>query len=140
MQGKKKYNRGVWAFGVSAVPISAACEPPQVLSSADIQQASLWLCAHKAVSLRARVGFRHLLRKPHSCPAPSSQHDFLGLICFPPSPGLCCAQLPKFPHACHCSPWGPALFNICPATWHSSGRLLKALYKCSAGKHPRPGV
>lgn len=105
MQGKKKYTRGVWVVGWHLSPLPSAYEPPQLVSSAAGCRASLRLCGHRAVSLRAHAGFRCLLKEPCSCPALSSHQDFGGLICFSPCPGLCCTWLRRFPP--HTSPSSP---------------------------------
>lgn len=74
--GKEEIHWRGWGGGRHLSPLPSACELPQLLSSAAIRWASLWLCGHKAVSQRAHAGFKHLLGEPCSCPAPSSQQDF----------------------------------------------------------------
>lgn len=113
-------------------PLHSANEPTKLLSFAAIHWASSSFLITRlfqeeymqvsGISVESQVVVLHYHR------------DFGGLSAF--RPVLDCVALSCQDSLSHQqSPQGPTLFNMYLNIWHSTGRLLKALCKCSAGKH-----
>lgn len=142
MQGKKKYTGGVWVVGWHLYPLPSAYEPPQLVSSAAGCRASLQLWWSQGCFTKSTCRFQVSPQRAMqlSCPVlPAGLWGSYLLSSLSWTVLHLAAKIPP-PHPRHRSPRGPALFNVFLATWRSSGRLPKALYKCSAGKYLRSGV